>query len=133
MSNDDGSRRVTDEPIAELIALRQGVALMTTNVAVLTEATKNLKAAIESLQKSSVPLGEYREARKSDRAEIAVVAADVADLENEMERRLVGLDRKIDATESKRVTSMRANIGTALGFMTILLAFAGLLLNRGVL
>lgn len=63
-----------DEPAAELVALRNAVAMMTTNVAVLTEATNNLRQTINDLRTSAVPRGEYEQ-------RVGAVEKDVADMQ----------------------------------------------------
>lgn len=71
----------TDPVLAELIALRQTVALLSTNVAVNTEVQGSLQRALDDMRANAVPRGEWAQSRSADSRRFDAVEDRVDDLE----------------------------------------------------
>lgn len=89
-----------DDPVlSELVALRQSVASLTTNVALNTQSTNSLQRTLDDVRANAVPLGEWQQARRTDELRFKGVEDDVQGLKD---------DKKADTTFRRTVLGMFA-------------------------
>jgi len=104
---------VSDPMLAELVALRKTVAELVTNVALNSQIASSLQRTLDDVRQSAVPRREWELGRLADKAEVASVAKDVGDLQ-ENERAWTTFKRQILLAVGVAAFSALISVGVAL-------------------